>query len=187
MIQSIQAGTTSLYNTTTNVLSQGKVSTTTAKTESVAAKEEDSTTQTSSQGDTVTISNAGAQMAAKTFSGQSANSPTVAGLTDNGYTDKQASALSSAASSIGITAYTATKTQNSSEAAAVSSSSSSSSSSESSLSGYTESQLKTMLQNGEITQAEYNAEIQSRQEAESSSDTDESSMTAVASGAEKTE
>jgi hypothetical protein len=174
MIQSIQAGTTSLYSTTTSIIGQGKVSSTKAQTEAAAQKEdEDSTTQTSAQGDTVTISNAGAQMAAKTFSGQSANSPTVAGLTDNGYTDKQASALSSAASSVGITAYTATKTANSADSAAVSSGSSQSSSSESSLSGYTETQLKTMLQNGEITQAEYNAEIQSRQSEDSSTEVSE--------------
>jgi predicted kinase len=49
------------------------------------------------------------------------------------------------------------------------SSDSDSSSSEDNLSQYTEIQLQQMLQNGEITQAEYDAEIQSRESSDASS------------------
>jgi hypothetical protein len=188
MIQSIQAGSTAVYNSTNNVLGAGKLSVGTEQSASKALKDEDETTATSSQGDTLTISSAGAQKAAKTFTGESANRPSVAGTTEEAYTDAQASALSSAASSAGITEYTSVKNENSANAAAVSSgsgTSSSSSSSESDLSGYTEAQLKTMLENGEITQAEYEAEIKSRQEGDTTSD-DESEISA-ATDTDKTE
>jgi hypothetical protein len=186
MIQSIQAGSTTVYNSNTNVLGTGKVSVGTEQT-TPAAQKEDETTTTSSQGDTLTISNAGAQKAAKTFTGQSANRPSVAGTSEETYTDSQAAALSSAAAGAGITEYTSVKNENSASAAAVSSgsSSSSSSSSESDLSGYTEAQLKTMLQNGEITQAEYEAEIKSRQEVDTTSD--EESETSAAAATDETE
>jgi hypothetical protein len=181
MIQSIQAGSTAIYNTNGSILGAGKVS---AGTQQIVseAKKEDEATATSSQGDTLTISSAGAQKAAKTFTGESANRPSVAGVSEDSYTDSTAAALSSAASGAGITEYTATKNENSMNAAAVSSesSSSSSTSSESSLSSYTEAELKKMLQNGEITQAEYNAEIKSRQESEDTSD-EESDASTVSS------
>jgi hypothetical protein len=191
MIQSIQAGNTALYTPTRNVTGAGKVTTSEAQTSSAAAQNEDETTTTSSQGDTLTISNAGAQAqqaqkTVKTFTAESANRPSVAGTSEDTYTDSKAEAISSAASSAGITEYTAVKNENSANAAAVSgSSSSSSSSSDSNLSEYTDSELKKMLQNGEITQAEYDAEIKSREE--SSSDSDDDSETTAVSDTNETE
>jgi hypothetical protein len=134
----------------------------------------------------VTISNAGAQ-AAKTYTAQSANRPSVAGTSEDTYTDTRATALASAAADAGITEYTAVKNENAANSAAVSggSSSSSSSSSESNLSEYTESELKEMLQNGEITQAEYEAEINSRQQSDTSSDDD--TETSSVAGTNETE
>jgi hypothetical protein len=178
MIQSIQAGNTALYNPTQNALVSGKVSTTstTAK-DSLAAQNEDENTTTSSQGDTLTISSAGVK-AAQVLSVESADRA-ANGLTDNGYTDATASALSSAASGVGITDYTSVKNENSVNSAAVSGSSSSSSSSSSNLTQYSEAELKEMLENGEITQAEYNAEIESRQESDTTSD-EESDNTVIA-------
>jgi hypothetical protein len=117
----------------------------------------------------LTISNAGAQKAAKTYTGESSERASVAGLTEEAWTDSKASAISSAAANVGITEYTELTNENSSSASAVSSDSSSSSST-SSLSEYTDAELKTMLRNGEITQAEYEEEIKRRQEEDSSSD-----------------
>jgi hypothetical protein len=178
MIQSIQAGNTALYNPAQSAIAAGKVTTDNTKTTSAAANNEDENTTTSSQGDTLTISYAGAQAAAHTA--ESANRPSVTGTSEDTYTDAGAATIASAASNIGITEYTSIKNENSANAAAVSGSSSSSSSSSesSSLSSYTESQLKEMLQNGEITQAEYNAEIKSREESDTSSD-EESEITAA--------
>lgn len=51
----------------------------------------------------------------------------------------------------------------------------SSSGSTSSLSNYSVAELKEMLQNGEITQAEYNAEIKSRYSSEESNNSEENS------------
>jgi hypothetical protein len=171
MIQSIQAGNTAFYNPTSATMA-GKL--TTDKTQAASAvaqnQQEDENTETSIQGDTLTISSAGAQ-AAKTFTAQSANRPSVDGTSEDTYTDSTAEAIASAASDAGITEYTSVKNENSADSAAVSgSSSSSSSSSDTSLSEYTEAQLKEMLQDGEITQAEYNAEIQSREEDDEDSD-----------------
>jgi hypothetical protein len=187
MIQSIQAGSTAIYNPTRNVTGAGKVSTGEEQTASAATQNEDETTTTSSQGDTLTISNAGAQAqkTAKTFTAQSANRPSANGTSEDTYTDSNAAAISSAASSAGITEYTALKNENSANSAAVSgSSSSSSSSSDSSLSQYTDSELKKMLQNGEITQAEYDAEIKSREETDTTSDEQDDETTAVADTSE---
>jgi hypothetical protein len=186
MIQSIQAGNTAIYNPTRNVMGAGKVSTGEEQTASAATQNEDETTTTSSQGDTLTISNAGAQaqQTAKTFTAQSANRPSVNGTSEDTYTDSKAEAISSAASSAGITEYTSVKNENSANSAAVSqSSSSSSSSSDSSLSQYTDSELKKMLQNGEITQAEYDAEIKSREETDTTSE-EQTETTAVANASE---
>lgn len=116
---------------------------------------------TSKDGDTVEISAAGTVLSSTMSSQSSSSSDTVS--EDEGYTSKMAGAVSSAASAIGITEASAAKSQMSAQAAAVTGSSSdSSSSSTSDLSSYSASQLKQMLENGEITQAEYEAEIQSR-------------------------
>jgi hypothetical protein len=169
MIQSIQAGSTSIYNPTKSTLMAGKVTTDAAVTNQADVQNEDENTEVSSQGDTLTISNAGAQ-AAKTFTAQSANRPSVNGTSEDTYTDATAAALSSAASGIGIDDTTIAKSEASADSAAVSGGSSSSSSSDSNLSEYSEAELKEMLENGEITQAEYEAEIQSRSQSSTSSD-----------------
>jgi hypothetical protein len=171
MIQSISAGSTSLYSAVSTSTATAKVSTGKEDTASKVNSEEDENAQTSSDGDTVTISAAGIQ-AARTFTGQSAHRASEAEASEEDtYTDSQAAALSSAASDIGITKYTAQKNANSADAAAVTGSSTSSSSSTSSdLSEYSESELKEMLEEGEITRAEYEAEINSRQQTD---DTDE--------------
>jgi hypothetical protein len=186
MVQSIQASNTVIYNQNQNVTGLGKVSVGTQQNVSDAAKNEDETTTASSQGDTVTISKEGAAKAAKTFTGQSANRPSVAGVAEETYTDSTAQAISQAASGAGIDEYSSLKNENSAASAAVSSeSSSSSSSSDSDLSEYSETELKKMLQNGEITQAEYEAEIKSRQETDTDSEDD--SDTAAVDDADKTE
>jgi hypothetical protein len=176
MVQSIQTGSNAIYNLSQSFLGTGKVSTSETQKSSEASKNnEDETITTSSQGDTVTISTAGAQQAAKIFSGQSANRPSVDGLSEDTYTDSTAELISSAAADAGITEYTAVKNQNSADAAAISSESSSdSSSTDSNLSEYTLSELKEMLENGDITQAEYNAEVQSRQQSSTTSDSEDS-------------
>jgi hypothetical protein len=169
MIQSIQAGSTSIYNPTKSTQMAGKVITDAAVTNQATNQNEDENTEVSSQGDTLTISSAGAQ-AAKTFTAQSANRPSVNGTSEDTYTDATAAALSSAASSIGIDDTTVAENEASADSAAVSGSSSSSSSTDSNLSEYSEAELKEMLENGEITQAEYEAEIQSRSQTDTSSD-----------------
>jgi hypothetical protein len=185
MIQSIQASNTAIYAQAKSILGNAKVSTSeeTAATQE-DEKNDDETTTTSIQGDTLTISNAGAQQAAKA---QQTSVPDIFTKstelsTDEGYTDANAAAISSAASGIGITEYSATKNENSVASAVVSSgsgsSSTSSTSSESNLSQYSDYELKQMLENDEITQAEYNAEIKSRQENDSDDedDSDDSSV-----------
>lgn len=168
MVQSIQAGNTPIYNPTKSTLMAGKVATGKAEETQAAAQEEDENTTTSSQGDTLTLSNAGIQ-AAKTFTAQSANRPSVNGTSEDTYTDATAAAISSAASGIGITDETISKNEASADSAAVSGSSSSSST-DSNLSEYTEAELKEMLEDGEITQAEYDAEIKSRSQNSDTSD-----------------
>jgi hypothetical protein len=176
MIQSIQAGSTSIYNPTKSTQMAGKVVTDAAVTNQAANQNEDENTEVSSQGDTLTISSAGAQ-AAKTFTAQSANRPSVNGTSEDTYTDATAAALSTAASVIGIDDTTIAENEASAESNAVSgsSSSSSSSSTDSNLSEYSEAELKEMLENGEITQAEYEAEIQSRSQTDTSSDEESAS------------
>jgi hypothetical protein len=183
MIQSIQAGNTNslFFNSASNVSTIGKVSTEETKNASTA-KDEDESTTVSSQGDTVTISLAG-QQAAKTFTGESANRPSTDGISkDEGYTDSRAAALASAAAEAGITEYSAAQNANSLDSAAVSGSSGSASS-DSDLAQYSVAELKEMLQNGEITQAEYDEEIQSREQT-GTTDDDESS---AAAGTSETE
>ncbi len=148
--------------------------------------EESNATAVSADGDTLEISASGTAFQQKTFTATSAQSgldTVLAG--DEGYTSSTASIVSSAASSAGITEYTSTQAETSADASAVSSSSSSSSDSTSNLSAYTTAQLKQMLENGEITQAEYNEEIASRQSG--STDTEDEETQAVAGAASEEE
>ena len=133
--------------------------------------EEEKAYATSSDGDTLNLSTSAAHRA-KTFTAQSKQSTTT---TDEGYTDSNAAAIQQAASGVGIDSNTQIKNEMNASSAAVSgtTSSSSSSSTNSSLSSYSESELKEMLRNGEITQAEYNEEIESREEETSDSDNSE--------------
>jgi hypothetical protein len=181
MIQSIQASNTTLYNSTQNTIGAAKVTTDNKQLNAQATQEDDENTKTSSQGDVLTISTQGAY-AAKTFTGQSASRPSEDGNGEDSYTDSTAAAIASAASDAGINEATATKNANSADAAAVSGSSSSSENS--SLSQYSEAELKEMLQNGEITRAEYNAEIKSREQSDAA-DEDENENTT--SDTDKTE
>jgi hypothetical protein len=151
---------------------EGKVTTSTKADNSLTTQDEDENATTSSQGDTLTISAAGLALSAESAD-RASN-----GLSDEGYTDANANALSSAASAVGITEYTSVKNENAVNSAAVSGSSSSSSSSSSNLSQYSEAELKEMLDDGEISQAEYNAEIKSREESDTTSD-DESDNAVV--------
>ena len=137
---------------------------------------------TSDDGDTLTLS-ASATFRARTFTGQSQLDST---SSDEGYTDSTAEALKQAASSAGIDSTTQLKNEMNADSAAVSgagsagsSASGSSSSSETSLSNYTESELKEMLQDGEITQAEYNAEIKSREDDTTDSEEEEDETNAA--------
>jgi hypothetical protein len=183
MIQSIQAGSTAIYNTARTAATAGKITISQGDTVSSAAQNEDENTITSEQGDTLTLSNAGVN-AAKTWTAQSANRPSINGTSEDSYTDATAQAISSAAEGVGITETTVAKNEASADSAAVSGSSSSSST-DSNLSEYTDAELKEMLENGEITQAEYEAEIESRSQSDTSSD--EESGTAAATGAGATE
>jgi hypothetical protein len=176
MIQSIQASSTTLYNSTQNTIGAAKVTTDNKQLNAQASQEEDENTKTSSQGDVLTISTQGAY-AAKTFTGQSASRPSEDGNGEDSYTDSTAAAIASAASDAGINEATATKNANSADAAAVSGSSSSSE--DSSLSQYSEAELKEMLNNGEITQAEYNAEIKSREQSEAADEDEDENQTSV--------
>jgi hypothetical protein len=176
MIQSIQANGTSVGYQANSVIGAGKISTGEEQKALAEEQNEDENTVTSIQGDTLTISNAGAQKA-KTYTGESSERASVSGLTEEAWTDSKASAISSAAANAGITEYTELKNENSASASAVSSDSSSSSSS--SLSEYTDAELKTMLRNGEITQAEYEEEIKRRQEEDGSSDDSDDSASST--------
>ncbi len=139
------------------------------KAEAASKDKEDGVTM-SKDGDTVQISAQGTALAQKTFTGTSASEGEVS--KDEGYTDATAAALSSAAGSDGITEQTAVKNQMSAQSSAVSGSSSGSSSTNN-LSQYTDTELKQMLQDGEITQSEYNAELESRSSSTDNSDSEE--------------
>lgn len=150
-----------LFSTAANQAASAKV-TVIADNQKISSAQDENLT-TSQDGDTLEISASGTALAQKTYTGQSSDHGAL--LEDEGYTDATANALSSAASSVGITEYSATKSEMNAQADAVSgstSSSSSSSSSTSNLSSYSESQLREMLQDGEITRAEYEAELESR-------------------------
>lgn len=125
--------------------------------------------ETSKDGDTLELSAAGSALAQKTFTATSASAGVVS--KDEGYTSKTAQIVSSAAASAGITEEAAAKNEMSAQAFTVSGSSSSSTSgSTSDLSSYTATELKEMLQNGEITKAEYDAEIASRSSSTNATD-----------------
>ncbi|MCD8039372.1 MAG: hypothetical protein LUE96_09865 [Lachnospiraceae bacterium] len=136
------------------------VSTSSVNADSKKEEEESSATAVSADGDTLEISALGTAYEQKTFVGSSGEVTSE----DEGYTDSTAAMISEAASGVGINEYTSVQNENSADASTVSSSSYSSSTS--SLSSYTTLELKQMLENGEITQAEYNEEIASRQSGE---------------------
>lgn len=134
---------------------------------------------TSKDGDTLEISASGTILAQKTYAGQSSDQGELSD--DEGYSDATASALSNAASSVGITEYSAAKSTMDAQADAVGGSTSGSDST-SELSGYSESELREMLQNGEITRAEYEEELASRRT--SADHQDESDDSAAISGSD---
>ena len=162
-------------------------------TKSVSETEKQNTAQntnenvtTSKDGDTVEISAAGTARSAKTYTAMSSSSGTVS--KDEGYTSKMAETVSNATSSVGITETSAAKNEMSAQSAAVSGSSSgSSSSSTGDLSSYSASELKEMLQNGEITQAENDAEMKSRSSSSEDSGTEEETAVSGNGAATETE
>ncbi len=186
-ITSIQGN--QLFSTATGQASNISAKTTVATDNQKGFSNKEETLTTSQDGDTLEISASGTAFLQKTYTGKSSASSEL--LQDEGYTDATAAALSSAASSAGITEYSATKNEMNAQAAAVSgstSSSSSSSSSTSNLSSYSESELRKMLQNGEITRAEYDAEIKARStSSEDSDETDGSSEVSSSTTANETE
>lgn len=175
MIQSINANSTIVgQNTqaTASALSGTRFITPQAADTTKTTDDENGTNSVSKDGDSVTISS----QSLKVFSQISANSVTNSetGTAAEGTTTSNASAIASAAASAGITDTTALKSELNASSAAISggssASGSSSSTNSSQLSQYSESELKEMLQNGEISTAEYEAEIKSRTQSESSSD-----------------
>lgn len=151
MIHSIQANSTVIsQQQSVKANSIQKASVSTPATSTSVSESKDGTVETSAQGDVLTISSAGS-MLSKSLSA-TAESGDIA--TDNGYQDSTAQALASAANAVGINDASAAKSEQAST----------SGTSSSNLTSYSEAQLKEMLNNGEITQAEYNAEIKSRQE-----------------------
>ena len=153
MIQSIQSSNLSIQNNT--ILQNSKVI---ANSTSKIQEETQEGTTIFSQGDTLVISSEGMALSQKTFTGHSDDTTEV-------YSgSKTAATVADAAASIGIDKYSGTKNQNSTDAAAVNSSDADSSSkSTSNLSQYSALELKEMLKNGDITQAEYSKEIANRQ------------------------
>lgn len=149
---------------------QNNVTVSASASKSASTNEENtasSATAVSADGDTLELSAAGTALEKKTFEGVSKNS----GVSeDEGYTDSMAELISSAASSAGINEYTNSVDSDGSVV--------SSSDSTSDLSSYTESELKEMLENGEITRAEYEKEIAARQSG--SSEDEESELQAEA-------
>jgi hypothetical protein len=157
---SIQAGTTSIYSGGTGAASgtlsvNGQSATSqTSQTKQAGGQQP---TATSEQGDTLSLSAQGTALASS-MNTDVASADTAS--TETSEEEALANTLANAAADAGV-----------------SESSDETSSTDSSLSSYTETQLKEMLRNGEITQAEYNAEIQSReQEAEAADDSDASQV-----------
>lgn len=168
-ISSIQGN--QLFSGTTNRTYNVSVSTAEG-TKKVSQDKEEGVT-TSKDGDTLEISAAATALAQKNYSAMSASAGTVS--KDEGYTDTTAEIMSNAAASAGITEETAAKNEMSMQASVVSGSTSGTSSgSTSNLSSYSASELKEMLQNGEITQAEYDAEMASRSGSSTTESSDES-------------
>ncbi len=147
MISSISGN--SLFGTASSVFQNTSVSAASATEKTSTQEEEEQVTATSVDGDTLEISASSSDIVRKTYTGTSSQSVI---SEDEGYTSVVSQIVAGAASSIGINEYTASVDE---EAA---------SSDSSSLSQYTETELKEMLRNGEITQAEYSAEIASRED-----------------------
>ncbi len=162
MISSVQGN--NLFGTSASVFQNTSVSTTSVAEGTPAQEENEQVTATSADGDTLEISASSTNIVRKTYTGTSSQS---AVSEDEGYTSGVSQAVASASASIGINEYTAEVDEASASSASTSSSSSSSTSS---LSQYSEAELKEMLRNGEITQAEYNAEISSREDTGSEED-----------------
>jgi hypothetical protein len=156
---SIQAGTTSIYSGGSTAVSgtlsvNGKSAA--AQTSQTKQADGQQATATSEQGDTLSLSAQGTALASS-MNTDAASADTASAETSE--EEALASTLADAAADAGV------------------SESDDTSSTDSSLSSYTETQLKEMLRNGEITQAEYNAEIQSReQEAEETDNSDASQI-----------
>lgn len=174
MIQSINGSSLQFPNevgTNTNTLVAASTNSTTTATSTQTAANSDGEVSTSVQGDTVSIS----KKALETFAAFSENSIASggSGVSEESFTDS--TALASAANSAGIDEYTSLKNENQAASSSVSESSNSASSSSSELSSCSESKLKQMLSNGEISQSQYNAEIAKREAAsleDSSTDSD---------------
>ena len=163
-ISSINSG---LFNTNSTVLSnQTKAVTSVDAEEKAASQAEQANGGVSKDGDTVTISSAGTYLQ-KTY--QASSQSTIDYLAEDTTSglDSTAKAIANAASSAGISAEATAKNQASQAASTVSSSGSDSTSN---LSQYTTTELKEMLQNGEITQQEYDEEIASRQNTQTETD-----------------
>lgn len=173
MIQEINASSLQLASTPqTNVVKSTTDSSVTSAQVSSAQSAADSfeNVSTSVQGDTVSISH----KAMKSYDAFSTNSLS-SGDTDTtkeSQIDATAATLANAAKGVGITSSTS-GTNTEQDSAIVSSSSSSSSSgsttSSSSLSSYSDSQLQQMLNEGKITQSEYNTELAKRKQNTASS------------------
>lgn len=166
-ITSIQGN--QLFSATTSQSSATSVKANVVSDSQKTTANKDEALATSQDGDTLVISASGTALAQKTYTGQSAQSGAVS--KDEGYTDATAEALSNAAASAGITEYSAVQNEMSNQSAIVSGSTSGSSST-SNLSNYSEAELKEMLQNGEITRAEYEAEMESRSTSSDDSEDD---------------
>ena len=170
------SGINSVLTGTNNMVlnEQAKTVTGVSSEEKSAKQQEIANGGISKDGDTVSISSAGTILQ-KTYQASSQSTvdylseDTTAGL------DSTAKAIASAASSIGVSTEATAQSQASSAASTVSSSSSDSTSD---LSQYTTSELRKMLQNGEITQQEYNEEIESRRNTQTESDDEDTSKVA---------
>ncbi len=160
----------SSLNLNNNTKVDGKVTIKGEDEKSIMQQKEDEATAVSKDGDTFTISS----KSSKVFQSSSKQSAldSVLSYSSEDSTDASgmASVVSNAASSIGIT-------ETSTEA------NESSSSDSNDLSSYTETELKEMVQDGEISQAEYNAEIKKRSENSSSDDTTQAETAVTAQAA----
>lgn len=188
VIQSIQTGTLNVQANSTT-LQTNKVAATTTADSQATSKQDDNT---SSDGDTVNLSEEGLFFQ-KTFAAYSSTSTANggSGVTEGSSTDASAGMLASAAASAGIDQYTSVKNENSAMAAATSSSSSSTSTSSTSttesLTQYSDYELKQMLEDGEITQAEYDDAIAAKHESDTEEDSTTSASTSNSVSTDSTE